>query len=329
MGQLAHLRHYAAIEGCDVVALAEPRTETGKLVARKFGVPHVYADAEQMLAEHELDGVVASQPFQRHLELLPPLFRQVRHVMTEKPLANSTAAGEALVAAAREAGAVHMVGYMKRCDPAIIAAKELIAGWQASGEMGELRYVRVEIGEGDDWLVRSDTDHVEIGEPRPEAELEPIPDFVPEALHARYFDLVNGWVHNINFVRHLAGEPFSFLHVDKRGLLYTGETDSGVPVVIEAGAKKTGAEWLETVLVAFERGWVQVALPPPLAWEAGRLQVWQDGKLTVPDLEDVPAFRKQAQAFVAVCRGEQAPPADSAEALLDLRTIDTAIAASA
>lgn len=325
MGQLAHLRHYAEIEGCEVVALAEPRPETAALVARKFGIPHVYSDPEQMLAEQELNGVVASQPFQRHLELLPPLFKQVRHVMTEKPLANSTAAGEALVAAAREAGSVHMVGYMKRCDPAMVAAKATIARWQATGEMGALRYVRVIIGESDDWLLRSDTTHVEIGEPRPEAEFEPVPDFVPPALHERYFELVNGWVHNINFIRHLAGEPFSFLSVDKPGLLYVGQTDSGVSVVMEAGAKKTANEWEETILIAFERGWVSVAFPPPLSWEPGRVEVWQDGTLTVPTVEDVPAFRKQAEAFVAVCRGEQAPPVDSAEALLDMHTIDTAI----
>src|SRR5215207_8488556 len=122
MGQLAHLRHYAAIDGCEIVALAEARRETGTLVARRFAIPHRYEDMEQMLSEQQLDGVVASQPFQRHVNLLPELFGRVGHVLTEKALANSVAGGEALVAAAREAGTVHMVGYQKRCDPAVVAA---------------------------------------------------------------------------------------------------------------------------------------------------------------------------------------------------------------
>jgi predicted dehydrogenase len=49
MGQLAHLSRYATIPGCGAVALVEPRTETAKLVARRYGVPHVYSTIEEML----------------------------------------------------------------------------------------------------------------------------------------------------------------------------------------------------------------------------------------------------------------------------------------
>ena len=119
-----------------VVAIAELRKRTAELVAKKYGVPAVYADHRQMLEKEELDGVVASQPFTRHAVLVPELYASVDYLFTEKPLAVSPQAGEKLVEAAARAGCTHMVGYNKRSDPATIHAKSVIDRWKASGEMG-------------------------------------------------------------------------------------------------------------------------------------------------------------------------------------------------
>ena len=93
MGQMAHLRNYVTVEGCQVVALAEIRPKMRQLVAQRYGVPSVYADHVEMLAAEELDGVVVSQPFSRHAVLLPDIYPKVARVFTEKPLAVSVAAG--------------------------------------------------------------------------------------------------------------------------------------------------------------------------------------------------------------------------------------------
>ena len=62
MGQCAHLINYTDLAGCQVVAIAEVRTELGERVARRYEVPKVYADHRQMLAAESLDGIVAAQP---------------------------------------------------------------------------------------------------------------------------------------------------------------------------------------------------------------------------------------------------------------------------
>ena len=94
MGQCAHLRNYATIPDCEVVALAELRPGLGKRVASRYEVPRVYPNHEELLAHETLDGIVASQPYNRHGVLLPGLFKAGIPVFTEKPLARSIEAGE-------------------------------------------------------------------------------------------------------------------------------------------------------------------------------------------------------------------------------------------
>ena len=109
----------STIDDCEVVALAEIRQDTAQLVAARYGIPHIYKDHEEMLAAEKLDGIVASQPFNRHALLLPEIYGKVKHVFTEKPLAVSVEAGEKLARLACDTGTVHMVGYHKRSDPAV------------------------------------------------------------------------------------------------------------------------------------------------------------------------------------------------------------------
>src|SRR5919202_1684059 len=92
--------------------------------AQRYGVPRVYQQPEDMLAQEQLDGLVASQPFERHGQVIPPLYAARIPVFTEKPLAASVEVGEALVAALRAGGSWHMVGYHKRSDPATIYARQ-------------------------------------------------------------------------------------------------------------------------------------------------------------------------------------------------------------
>lgn len=120
MGQCAHLRNYASLEGCQVVALAEPRRELARRVAARYGVERVYDDAEAMIEAESLNGLVAPLPFDRHGIVVEPLYRHGLPIFTEKPLAASVEVGERLLTALARGGSWHMVGYHKRCDPAVV-----------------------------------------------------------------------------------------------------------------------------------------------------------------------------------------------------------------
>ncbi len=113
------------------------REELGAAVATRSAIPHVYTSAEEMLASERLDGLVASQPFDRHGVLVPELLKAGLPIFTEKPSA-WLEVGERIARAVEASGTWHMVGYHKRSDPATMAAKAEIERLKESGELGKL-----------------------------------------------------------------------------------------------------------------------------------------------------------------------------------------------
>jgi predicted dehydrogenase len=325
MGQMAHLRNYVTNPDCEVVALAEIRPDTARLVATRYGIPKVYGDHRAMLAAEQLDGVVACQPFTRHAVLLPEIYGKVRHVFTEKPLAVSVVAGQTLARLACDSGTVHMVGYHKRCDPAVIHAKGVIDQWKKTGEMGPLKYVRITMPAGD-WIAEGFTGLLSAGDTAGDLPSEPADPDMDGATREEYVSFVNYYIHQVNMMRHLLGEPYAVTYAEKSGVLLAVQSASGVAGVIEMTPYRTTIDWEETLLVAFEKGYVRVGLPAPLASNrAGTVEVFTDpGKNTVPQrtipsLPWVHAMRQQAITFVKVCQGQVNPPCDAAEAVEDLK----------
>ncbi|MHC4716845.1 MAG: Gfo/Idh/MocA family protein [Planctomycetota bacterium] len=325
MGQMAHLRNYVTCDDCEVVAIAEVRPKTAELVARRYGIEKVYADHREMLEAERVDGVVACQQFATHFALLPELYERTRYLFTEKPLAVSVEAGEKLTRAAAEAGCVHMVGYNKRSDPAVMAAREVIDAWKASGEMGPLRYVRILMPPGD-WISSGYTGLLDGGDDKPELPAEPPCDDMDEETYSRYVAFVNYYIHQINLMRHLLGEPYRVAYAHPSGVLLAVESDSGAAGAIEMSPYRTTVAWEESALVAFERGYVKIGIPAPLATHrAGTVEVYRDPgdgatpERISPTMPWVHAMRQQAIHFVKVCRGQMDPPCDAAEAVEDLK----------
>jgi hypothetical protein len=88
---------------------------------------------------------------------------------------------------------------------------------------------------------------------------------------------------------------------------------------------RTTVDWQESALVCFERGYIKIDLPAPLASNRpGRVEIMRDpgeGQMpmtTEPRLPWIHAMRQQAMNFVAAIRGERKPPCEAGEALEDL-----------
>lgn len=325
MGQCAHLRNYVTVAECEVVAIAEVRQELGKRVAQKYGVPRVYASHEEMLAAEKLDGIVASQPFNRHGVLLPELYKAGVPVFTEKPLSASIEVGEKMIAALKESGAWHMVGYHKRSDPATMYAKAEIDRLKASGELGAMRYVRVLMPAGD-WVAGGFCDLMGSDEPMPPLEWDPPAQDMDADTYNAYVAFVNYYIHQVNLMRHLLGEPYRAAYADPSGVVLAVESASGVAGLIEMTPYSTTIDWQESALVAFERGYVKLDLPAPLASNRpGCVEILRDpgdGKTPetiVPQLPWVHAMRQQAINFVSAIKGEMKPLCEPEEALEDLK----------
>ena len=324
MGQCAHLRNYAALDDCEVVAIAELRRQTGRAVARRYGVANVYDDHKQMLAAERLDAIVASQPFTRHGVLLGELVEASVPVFIEKPLAASVQAARGILEALDGSGAGIMVGYHKRSDPATIYAKAKIDELAASGEIGPMKYVRILMPAGD-WIASGCDGRIDCGDDAGVLARDPPADDMDEEANEAYVGFVNYYIHQVNLMRHLLGGPWRVTYADPSGVVLAGRSDGGVACVIEMTPYRTTVEWQESAMVCFERGYVKLELPAPLASSRpGGVEVLLDPgdgatpRVTRPHLPWVGAMRQQAIHFIRFARGEAPPPCGAAEALEDL-----------
>ncbi|MGI6705517.1 MAG: Gfo/Idh/MocA family protein [Clostridia bacterium] len=324
MGQLAHLSNYAVLDDdCEVVAIAEPRRELARQVARRYGVEKVYANHLELLENCEVDAIVAAQPYAHHLTILPDIIQAGKAVFTEKPLALSVEAGEKLVRLSKEKGVLHMVGYHKRSDPAMEYAHRLIQEWKSSGAYGKMKLVRITMPPGD-WMGGAPK-CIRSNEPYPSITTEAMPDYFDEETGRLYDAFVNYYIHQVNAMRFLMGEPYRVAYADPSGILMVAEGETGVCGVLEMAPYQTSMDWQETMLVAFERGYVRVDLPAPLAsQQAGRVTLMQDKGtgypvIMQPVMPPISAMRQQAKNFIAAIKGEREAPCTAEEALEDLR----------
>lgn len=324
MGQAAHLRNYAMVPECEVVALAEIRLGLARTVAAKWGVPKVYASPEEMLAGEEIDALVASQPFTRHGTLVPGLLASGKPVFIEKPIAGSIEQGEKIVAATKSGGWL-MVGYHKRSDPATMWAKAEIERLKATGELGKLNYIRILMPAGD-WMANGFCQNILTDEKVPDLPSDPPAADMDEETNNAYWSFVNYYIHQVNLMRHLLGETWRIDYAAPSGFLLAGGSASGVTCAIEMSPYTTSVDWQESALVCFEHGWLRLDLPAPLAFaRPGRVEVYRDPgggvapRREEPQLPWVHAMWQQARNFVDAVAGRRAPMCGAADALEDIK----------
>ena len=326
MGQCAHLRNYVTLPDCKVVAIAEIRQELGKKVAARYGVPKTYPDHRSLLEAEDLDGIVASQPYNRHGVLLPELFQAGVPVFTEKPLTCSVEAGEKILEALAASKARHFVGYHKRSDPATMYARHVMHRLKNNHEIGALRYIRILMPAGD-WIAGGFTDLITSQDTMPALDRDPLPRDMDEKTKKAFDSFVNYYIHQVNLMRHLLGEDYRVSYADPSGTVLVVHSDSGIPGTIEMSPYETTIDWQEEALIAFEKGYIRLTLPAPLAANRpGTVTIYRDpgGDGTPyrdsPQLPWVHAMRQQAIHFVNAIQGETTPLCEAVEALEDLKT---------
>lgn len=126
-------RHHARViretDGMDLVAIADPGGD-------KFSVAkglEVLPDVESLI-DAGIETAMVAVPTVFHEEVALKLAAAGVHTMVEKPIAASVDEGKRVADAFTEAGLVGAVGYVERCNPAIIALRERLQ----AGELGRV-----------------------------------------------------------------------------------------------------------------------------------------------------------------------------------------------
>ncbi len=112
-----------------------------KAAAAKFGFASVQTDWRELVNSPDVQIVDICTPGDSHCEIAVAALSAGKHVLCEKPLANTVEEAEAMTAAAeaaKERGVRSMVAFNYRRVPAIAYARKLIE----AGRLGEIRHVR-------------------------------------------------------------------------------------------------------------------------------------------------------------------------------------------
>jgi len=117
--------------------------------ADRLGWAETETDWRRLVTRPDIDVIDICTPGDTHAEIAIAALEAGKHVLCEKPLANTVAEAEEMTAAAETAaadGVRAMVGFTYRRVPAIALARRLVA----EGRVGEIRHVRAQYLQ--DWI---------------------------------------------------------------------------------------------------------------------------------------------------------------------------------
>lgn len=138
IAQVAHLVVLSKLEGATIVAICDSDVPKAQALARRFAVPDVYDDIEDLLRFSELDALVVCTPNHLHEVHVVSALSAGVPILCERPLALSAAGVERVMAAQEAASVPLMVGMNIRYRSDVQAVRSFLVG----GELGPLRSVR-------------------------------------------------------------------------------------------------------------------------------------------------------------------------------------------
>lgn len=121
-----------------LVAISDVNRERVEELAAKYETEY-FTDYKEMLSK-DIDAVSVVVPTTLHKQVVLDAFKAGKHVLVEKPITDTTKNADLMIAAAKEAGKILMVGHIERFNPAVIRLKEIVN----SGIMGQIVSISAE-----------------------------------------------------------------------------------------------------------------------------------------------------------------------------------------
>jgi UDP-2-acetamido-3-amino-2,3-dideoxy-glucuronate N-acetyltransferase len=120
-----------------LAAICDNDVERVKAFKQQYPSVRTFGAYSEVLTDQSIRAVAIATPAESHASAVREALLAGKDVFVEKPLCLSIEEGEALVALAKKAGRVLMVGHLLWYHPAVLKLKELIA----AGELGRLQYI--------------------------------------------------------------------------------------------------------------------------------------------------------------------------------------------
>jgi predicted dehydrogenase/nucleoside-diphosphate-sugar epimerase len=135
-----HLRAMKDLPFVEVVGICDSDRKRAEEMAARFGIPGVYSSLEEM-ATVRPDVIHVLTPPASHCDLALRALDMGCHVFVEKPMADTVAECDAMIARAREKGRVLSVNHSARFDPVVLEAAEIVKSG-ACGDILAVHFIR-------------------------------------------------------------------------------------------------------------------------------------------------------------------------------------------
>ncbi|SDI98785.1 Predicted dehydrogenase [Frankineae bacterium MT45] len=146
------VRNFRASQHWDLVAVCDLDEARARKVIGPRSTIEVETSLERLLARDDIDAVAIATPARTHSAIARQALEAGKHVLVEKPLADSHAEAATMVAAAAERGLVLMTDHTYCYTPVVQRIRELIH----EGVLGDILFidsVRINLG-----LIQPDVD---------------------------------------------------------------------------------------------------------------------------------------------------------------------------
>lgn len=139
-GRLLHLPALKEVPDVEVVALCDARKDRVKQVAEQFGIPKTFTDYKKLVKE-ELDMVTIGLPNNLHADVACAALEAGKHVVVEKPLADSLENARRIVKSAEESGRHIFMAVQNRQRARAKMVREMVL----KGRLGEVYHAQCSI----------------------------------------------------------------------------------------------------------------------------------------------------------------------------------------
>lgn len=117
-----------------MVRMADILPKTARAGAEQWGWVEHTSDWQEVTRAPDIDVVVIITPNGSHADIAIDALEHGKHVLCEKPLANSVEAAERMAKSAHTSGRVAMINFAYRTRPAVELARQLVG----EGEIGDV-----------------------------------------------------------------------------------------------------------------------------------------------------------------------------------------------
>jgi predicted dehydrogenase len=123
--QYAHIPAYKKA-GFNLVGCYDINPETARKVAEQHAIPKVYASLDELLADPAIEIVDIAVPPWEQLKVVEKIVAGKKHMLCQKPLADSFADASKIVELGKKAGVKQAINHQMRWDAGIRASKHLL-----------------------------------------------------------------------------------------------------------------------------------------------------------------------------------------------------------